>query len=57
MKNYEKIKLSFNNFPVKIFGKGFNSSFSKQLYILLKKKKSCYKEFTKKAHFSLSFCH
>ena len=56
MKKSKKLKFSFNNFPVKIFGKCFNSSFSKQFYILFKKK-SVYQEFTKKAHFSLSFCH
>jgi len=38
-KTKKKLKLSFNNFfSVKIFGKGFNSSFSKQFYILFKKK-------------------
>jgi hypothetical protein len=40
MKNKKKLKLSFNNFPVKIFGKGFNSSFSKPFYILFSKKVS-----------------
>ena len=40
---------------MKIFGKGFNSSFSIKFYIF--KKKSVYMEFTPKALFSLSFCH
>ena len=55
MKKSEKLKLSLNYFPVKIFGKGFNSSFSIKFYIFKKKKKSVYMEFTQKAIFSLSF--
>jgi hypothetical protein len=53
----KKLKLSFNNFPVKILEQGFNCRFSAKFSTFKKKKKSVYMELEPNAPFSLSFCH
>ena len=50
------LKLSFNNFPVKIFEQGFNCRFSAKFYTFFKKK-AVYTELEQNTPFSLYFCH